>query len=118
MSITLNSVVFGGGMRKGPSGGEMSPEKIGVLLPAANGTRNWVQRGIKKTWQYEWNGIDESLRDDIYTIFALSTTFSHIDIHGDSYTCQCEGEDYTERISAILTDGTLHYAVTLTVREA
>lgn len=118
MSISLNSVVFGGGSRKGPSGGELNPEKVGVLLPAANGTRNWVQRGIKKTWQYEWDGIDEALRDDIYAIFALSTTYPHTDIHGDSYTCQCEGSDYKETISAILIDSTLHYRVTLTVREA
>lgn len=118
MSITLNSVVFGNPTRKGPSGGEMEPIKIGVSLPAADGTRHWVQRSVKRIWRYEWDGIDESLRDDIYAIFSLSTTFSHTDLHGDTYTCQCEGDDYKEPISAILIDGSLHYSVTLTVREA
>ncbi len=118
MSIQLNGVTFGSGGRKGPSGGELSPEKIGVLLPAADGTRNWVQRSVKRTWQYEWDGVPESLRDDIYAIYSLSTTFPHIDIHSDASTCQCEGSDYKETISAILIDGTCHYRVTLTVREA
>ncbi|MBK9944217.1 MAG: hypothetical protein IPP13_21665 [Kouleothrix sp.] len=118
MSIVLNGVTFGNATRKGPSGGEMTPEKIGVLLPAADGTRNWVQRSVKRTWKYEWDGISESLRDDIYAIFSLTTTFSHTDIHGDTAMCQCESNDYGETISAILVDGTCHYRVSLTVREA
>lgn len=118
MSITLNSVVFGDATRKGPSDIRVSLQKIGTLLEAADGTRHFVQRGVKRTWIYTWDGITDSLRSDLRTIASLSSTFPHVDVQAVSRTCQTEEGDYDEQLTAILIDGTLHWRISLTVREA
>jgi hypothetical protein len=118
MNIQLNGVTFGsGGTHRGPTAIQSEPEKVAVVLPAADGTRHLVQRSVKGKWTYEWDGIPETTRATLAGIFALDSTFTHTTIQGDSITCQCEPGDYREQISAILLDA-LHYRVTLTVREA
>ena len=118
-SITLNAVVFGaGGSYRGPSDIQTEPEKIAIVLPAADGTRNMVYRGQKQKWTYEWDGVSETTKSAIRGIFNLTTTFTHVDIVGGSYTCQCEPGDYKESVSAVMGDGSPHYRVSLTVRQA
>jgi len=89
---------------------------IATILPAADGTRNKVYRGQKQKWTYEWDGVSETTKSAIRGIFNLTTTFSHTDVVGASYTCQCEPGDYKESISAI-TPSEIRWRVSLTVRQ-
>jgi hypothetical protein len=112
--ITMNAVTFH------PSTRRMRKNKIGKLLVAVSGKRNWVQRAHKHEWDFGWNNVTETTRAAVEAIMALTTTFTLIDVDGASYTVQCEESDYNEDTSADQylpgTDALL-YNVTLTVHE-
>jgi hypothetical protein len=113
--ISLNGTVFH------PTSVKKVPHKIGKLLEAASGKRNWVHRTHKREWEIAWNGVPEATRAAIETIFLLTTTFTFIDLNGTSYTVQCEGDDYSQSTDAdhyAFDDDTLRWDVTLRIHEA
>ena len=74
-----------------PTGYKETPTKIGVTLPAANGTRNRVERGTtKRTWELTWDGCNAATMATIRTIALLTSTFTFSDVGGTAYTVQTE----------------------------
>lgn len=114
-SITLNGTTFH------PSDIGKETSKIGVSLVMASGTRRFVHRTVsgtpqyKRTWTIPWNNVSETVRAAVAAIEALTTTFTYVDEHGTSYTVQCEGDSYTEKINTIVSDTELTYDVQLKI---
>jgi hypothetical protein len=100
MSLIINGTTFNGlpdgtGNQAAwtPTGITLAEQKIGVTLPAANGTRNRVERNVvKRTWTIRWDETNQATMQTIRTIARLMTTFSFTDLEGTSYTVQTEDE--------------------------
>lgn len=114
-SITLNGVTFH------PSDIGKETIKIGTTLVAASGRRRFVHRTVsgspqyKHTWTLPFNNVSETVRAAVAAIEALTTTFPYVDEHGTSYTVQCEGDSYTEKINTIVSNTELTYDVQLKI---
>jgi hypothetical protein len=72
-----------------------SEVKIGVTLPAADGTRNRVERSVvKRTWEVGWQACNLATMQTVRTIQRLTTTFTFTDLEGVSYTVQTEDDAF------------------------
>lgn len=94
-TIVLNGVTYSG-LPNGagnanawqPTGYVVRQEKIGVTLPAADGTRNRVERSVtKREWELTWEKCNSATRSTLVTLAALYTSFSMADFDGNTYTC-------------------------------
>ena len=121
--LILNGVTFSGlpdgsGNQSGwqPTGYTPKEIKIGVTLPAADGTRNRVERSVvKHTWEIAWDGTNTATMQTIRTIQRLMTTFTLSDIEGASYTVQTEDDEFAPEFDWIDDAGNRYWNVKLTV---
>ncbi len=76
-----------------PTGIKVREQKVGTTLPAANGTRNRVERAInKRIWEIRWEPCNQATMQALRTISRLTTTFSFTDLEGNTATVQTEDE--------------------------
>ena len=121
--LILNSVTFSGhpdgtGNQSAwqPTGYTPKEIKVGVTLPAADGTRNRVERNvIKRTWEITWEGTNTATMQTLRTIQRLMTTFTLSDIEGNSFTVQTEDDDFEPDFAWIDPAGNRYWDVKLTV---
>lgn len=92
--------------------------KVGTSLVMANGTRRFVYRAHKRSWELSWSSVPNATRAAIETIALLVSTFIYDDQHGSSWTVQCEDGCYSDSVAIIAGDGTLYYDVKLVIHEA
>lgn len=122
--LTINSVAYSGtpltpATPRKPDKISVEVTKIGVALIMANGTRRWVNRGTKRTWTIEWNGVREATRAALRTLHVLPTTFPFVDELGVTYaTCQTEAADLSEAYAFTDPSNNLYYDLTITIRES
>lgn len=112
MPVTLNGTTFY------PSDVPKTLTKVGKSLVSVNGTRTWIHRGHKRSWELSWNTVSNTVRGQVQTIALLTSTFTFVDQLSVSYTVQCEADCYQESVAFISRDGTLYYDLTLTIYEA
>lgn len=116
--ITLNgTAIF-------PSDAPKTKNKIGVLQTNANGGRTFIQRTTgggaaihKSEWQLSWEGVSETIRAQIETLYNVAATMVYVDQHATTYTVICADEGYDDSVIAISPDGTLYYDVQLRILE-
>lgn len=121
--LVMNSVTFSGlpngtGNQSGwqPTGYVPKEIKVGTVLIAADGTRNRVERNvIKRIWEISWDGTNTATMQTLRTIQRLMTTFTLVDIEGNSFTVQCEDEEFAPEFAWIDPAGNRYWDVTLTV---
>ncbi len=103
-----------------PSSIDESREKIGTVITAANGARRFAHRNHKREWTLTWKDVTATVRDQVRTVYALTTTFAYVDENANSVTCLCLPGGFQSSISTITYEGavTLRYTVTLKVSEA
>ncbi len=114
-TISLNGTSFT------PSGIDMAREKIGSVITAANGARRFAHRAHKREWTLTWANVTATVRDQVRTVYALTTSFTYIDENSNSITVLCLPGGYQETVSLISYEGgavTLRYTVTLNLSEA
>lgn len=114
-SISLNATSFT------PGGIDEDREKIGSAIQAANGARRFAHRAIKRSWTLTWSGVTATVRDQVRTIYALTTTFTYVDENSNSITVFCPPGGFASKVSLITVESgatTLRYDVTLKIVEA
>lgn len=97
---------------------EVSVEKIGKVIVAANGNRTWVHQSIKRTWTISWEKASETTRAALRALHLLTTTFTFTDQFGTSYTVQTEADDLKENTAHSDRANAYFYDLTLIVRQA
>lgn len=122
---TLNGTVYSGTPNdtshpQRPNGARRTTTKIGRLFTAANGDTSFVNRGsgIRK-WQFtlHWEKANSVTQAALSALYAVTTTFTFVDLDGTSYTVLCVGDDpFEEGISPI--KSAYAYDVDFTMREA
>lgn len=102
-----------------PSAIAENAEKVGVPIRAANGTRRFAHRALKKQWELSWETLTLAEVTPIRTIYNLTTTFTYRDENLTSYTVLCDSDALSITTSDTWpTDNTVYYDVTLTIKEA
>lgn len=64
--------------------------EIGGIRRAANGRARKIRRAAKRTWDLSFEKITNAQRSTIQTIALLTSTFTLVDQHGNSYTVMVE----------------------------
>jgi hypothetical protein len=99
-----------------PTGYTASQQKIGVTLPAANGTRNRVERNVvKRRWEITWEATNATTIATLRTLAALMASFSFSDVLGTSYTVQVEDDDLAVEFAFADLAGNQYWTTTLTL---
>lgn len=123
MAIVLNGVIYNGsGSNPKPpdaTGIRRTTTKVGKLLIAASGRRNWVSRNaIKPSWELTWTNTNLATLNALRALVALNTTFTFVDDQGTSWVCQCEADALQDSISFTKFNKTSLYNITLTIHVA
>jgi hypothetical protein len=99
--LVINGTTFNGGPTGGnaaawrPTGITLKEIKIGKTLPAADGTRNRVERAVvKRIWIIQWDETNNATMLTLRTIQRLTSTFSFTDLEGNSWTVQTEDDEF------------------------
>jgi hypothetical protein len=101
-----------------PTGYEPSEIKVGVTLPAADGTRNRVERGTNKgKWVIKWEKTNAATMLALRTIQRLNTTFTFVDTEGVSHTVQTEDDPFERGFALVSRSNVQYWNVTLTLYE-
>jgi hypothetical protein len=101
-TVTINGTAFSGlpngtGNQSAwqPTKYQITEQKIGVTLIAANGTRNRVERGVnKRVLTIGWEKTNQATMQALRTIQRLNTTFTVADFEGNSITVQTEDDEF------------------------
>jgi len=76
-----------------PTSYAVKEKRVNVVLEAANGTRNLVERSVlKHVWEIGWEPTNNATMLTLRGIARLYTTFTLIDIEAVSFTAQIEDE--------------------------
>lgn len=98
-----------------PTGYAVVEKKIGITLPAADGSRNRVERSVtKRVWTLQWATANLATMQALRTVQRLYTTWTFSDIEGTAYTVQTEDDDFTYD-HAFLSGATRYWNVAITL---
>jgi len=120
-NVTINAVPFTGDIFSNPLTVRRAPIEAKIIaIPIANiligrdGTRNKMHYGTKFRFELDWQKVPQFTRDALWTIRALTGTFTYVHIDAVSYTVQIETEsDYTEAVDHVWPAGARYYNITL-----
>ena len=97
-----------------PTGYVARERKIGITLPAADGTRNRVERSVtKREWELTWENTNLATYQAVRTIQRLYTTFAFTDIEAAAFTVQTEDDDFEAEHGFVSAGGVHYYSITL-----
>lgn len=113
-----------GGVLLTPSGKEKTLRKIGRLRENANGGREWIQRVdgdgepiVKRDWSLSFDGVLEANRAAVEALFLADTTAPFRDENGETFTVQCEADEYSDSFSFRDQAGNMYYSVDLKLHQ-
>lgn len=115
--MTLNGVAIW------PSDAPRTLTKIGKLLETANGGRTFLHRTVsgtpiyKSQWDLSWDGVSETIRQQLETISRVAASVVYVDQHGGNYAVLItEYKDAIQHVAGV-TGQTLYYSVQMTLLE-
>jgi hypothetical protein len=86
-------------------------------LRAVDGTGRIFHRAFKQTWELTWNGVTETVRNQIRTVWRTTTAINYK--HTDNVVYSVVSTGFSDDIDAVLQQsaGVYYYVVTLTLQE-
>lgn len=104
--LVINGTTFNGTPSGGtasawrPTGYKASEAKVGATLPAADGTRNRVERAVnKRVYEIAWEPCNLATMQTLRAIQRLTSTFTFVDIEGNSVTVQTEDDTFEPEVA-------------------
>lgn len=123
MPALYNNVSLGGVLLT-PSKKDKKIAKIGKLQAAANGGRTWVQRVdgasqpiVKREWNLSFERVPNSVRAQVEALFLVNATATFRDENGESFTVQCEADEYKDSFDFRDQNGNLYYSIDITLHQ-
>lgn len=92
-------------------------ERIGAELQAADGSRRFAFRAVKKKWTIKLEGADEMTVRRLRAVYALTSTFVYVDETGEDWVVFC-GADALKVGTPTMSGTAIYYDATITVKEA
>lgn len=113
-----------GGVTLTPSKKVKKIAKVGALQEDANGGREWIQRVdggsnpiVKRTWELTFDLVINAMRAQLEALFLANATATFRDENGESFTVQCEADEYSESFEKRSAAGDLYYTVQITIHQ-
>jgi hypothetical protein len=112
--VTINGINF---QPTKISRGEVRIGESVDQLRAVDGTGRIFHRAFKQTWEFEWNGVTEAVRNQIRGVWRTTTAMSYRHVDNVLYTVVSTA--FKDDVDAALqrSSGVYYYIVTLTLQE-
>lgn len=92
-------------------------ERIGVRKQAANGTRRFFYRGVKRVWNISMENLLVAVVVQLRGIASLTTTFTYTDESATAFTVLCPENALSISRPEVEQDGTVRYSATLRIEQ-